>query len=263
MSDPWKKSSIQALAAALLAFVAVFGAGSWLLLSHDGAAVSAPAVAYAPVDADSGMPSPALSAPSSLPRSALGASASASPAPLLSDDARDENPGAPGAAPGAAATATASGGTASGAAPKLAVDQHLDTSGSASSSASASASADAPAAKTTVAAAKKRFLAPKLDNAKNQGTIAASVHYGVNSRAELMGRAAGPVYNFSGKGGGPSAGGQVAAANSAPNTAAALQQVDAAQKQLDASDASPSDKARLDADINKVRQDVAPTPAAR
>jgi hypothetical protein len=259
MNDQGKKSSIQTLGAGLLGFVAIVGLGSLVILHHGGAAVKAPAAAYAPVDAYPGAAAPARAARPSLAAAPLGASGSAvsSPAPLLSDDARVSagpaiaNPAASGAAPNAPETS---------AAPKLVAGRHLDGSSSASSSASASSSEANP--KSSRALARKPFAAPKLDLSKNQGTIASTVHYGVSSRAELMGRAAGPVYNFSGKGAGQQSG-QVAADNAGPTTADALQRVDAAQKQIEASDASAEDKAKINKDLNQVRETAASGPAAR
>ena len=257
MSDQEKKSSIQALAAGLLGFVGVVGLGGALILHHGGASVE-PSASYPPVDADSGLRAPVRAAPGS-PAEVSPGPASSSPAPLLSDDARDE--GSASAASAATAGSPASAGMTSAAvgstssAAKLVADSTLGGEGSASSSASASVSTAAVAA---AAKAKNStgnaFLAPKLDLSKNQGTIASTVHYGVSDRHELMGRAAGPVYNFSGRSG-QSQGGQVAADNTA--AAGAIRQIDAAEKEIDSSGVAASDKAKIDQTLNQVRQDAA------
>lgn len=256
MIDQAKKSSLQTLAAGFLGFVGVVGLGSLVILHHGGAAVKAPSVAYAPVDAD-----PAPRAPLRL-KPAL--AAESSPAPLLPDEAREEVPAqAPVPAPSFASPTVAAVGAApaksqAGPArsPKLAVSRSIDMSGSASSSASASiAAAAAPKRKGAAPFVKKPFVLPKLDLSKNPPTLASTVHYSVSDRAELMGRAAGPVYNFSGGSAGGSRGAQVAADNAA--AAGAIQKVDDAQKQLDSSNIAPDEKAKLDQNLNQVRQTAA------
>jgi hypothetical protein len=239
MGDQEKKSSIQSLAAALFGFVVVVGLGGFLILRHGGASEESSGVSYAPVDADSGLRAPTRSA---VP-AATGAAAS-SPAPLLSEEAREESPAAAGVTAANRASA-ASGGSAAkaddpaaaganSAAAGLAVGSNLDAGSSASSSASVAASSTSVAA-SPKSAAKKPFAAPKLDLSKNQGSVASTVHYGVSDRHELMGRAAGPVYNFAGKGAGQAQSGQVAAGSL--GASGAIRQVDAAQKQFDASGA--------------------------
>ncbi|MBI4371314.1 MAG: hypothetical protein HY552_03335 [Elusimicrobia bacterium] len=61
-------------------------------------------------------------------------------------------------------------------------------------------SVSAPAAAFPPDAQEERAAAPsaaKLEPFRGAGVAAATVHYGVSGRAELMSRAAGPVYNFS------------------------------------------------------------------
>lgn len=245
------KMQFQTLGAGVLAFAVVVGLGSLVLLHHGGAAVAAPVSAYAPVDAASAFAVPARAVrPASDP-------AASSPAPLLTDEERPADAAAPAAsvAPGASTPVTTPA-----AAPKLVVSRHLDVSSSAGSSAAAGSTPPKP----KLAAAKKAFVAPKLDLSKSQGTVASTVHYGVASRSELMGRAAGPVYNFAGKAAGQQKA-EVAAGSMAPDvaagTAGALQQVDKAQKQLDSSNVAPEDKAKLDQNLNQVRQSVNAVPA--
>ena len=262
MSEQEKKSQFQSLAAGFLGFVGVVGLGSLVILHHGGGSAKAH-IAYAPAPAEvvSALTAPAQAVKVNLSGAPLGASANAlsSPAPTMPDEVREQAAAAPDSAasgdPKASAAAVAAKPDA-----KLAASGHLDGSASASSSAAAPAAASAkPKAK---ALAKKTFLEPKLDLSKNQSAVASTVHYGVSSRAELMGRAAGPVYNFSGKSVGQAQGGQLAADNAAPT--GTLQQVDAAQKQIDASDAVPADqKAKIDENLNQVRQSAASAPAAQ
>ncbi|MDE2141746.1 MAG: hypothetical protein KGJ84_04975 [Elusimicrobia bacterium] len=245
------KAQIQALGAGLVGFVVVVGAGALLMFPHGKASVKAPASSYAPVDVTS-----SLSAPVPVSKSALsGASQSeaapvaSSPAPLLPAEDREDAP-APAAVPATAPAPAAAAHPQARATPvkKLSVTRHLDGSSSANSSAVASA-ASAPA-KKPAPPAHKPMLSPKLDLSKaTQGSLASSIHYGVNDRSELMGRAAGPVYNFAGRNVNP----QVTPSAGGP-TGVGMEQVDAAQKQIDESNLSDADKAAIDATIGKVRQ---------
>jgi len=269
VSDQLKKSQIQTIAAGFIGFVGVVGLGSLLILHHGGAAVKAPVIAYAPVDADTGAPAPIHSANASLLGASLGAagSAASSPAPLLPDEARDN---AAAVVPAnAAGTGIAAKAAMTAAAPKL-VAQQIESSASASSSAALPAAA---AAKPKPSLAKKTFVAPKLDLSKNQGIVASTVHYGVSDRAELMGRAAGPVYNFTGKSGGQAQSDQVVpnagqaqttqVAADGQSSAAVVQQVDAAKQKLDAADVPADQKAALDQNLSQARQAAASAPAGK
>jgi hypothetical protein len=261
MSEQEKRSQFQSLAAGFLGFVGVVGLGSLVILHHGGAPAKAH-IAYAPASAEvvSALAAPAQMAKVNLSGAPLGASASAfsSPAPTVPDEVRERAVVIPGSAENGDVRAPASAGAKPDA--KLVASAHLEAAASGSTSASASAAApDKPKAK---ALAKKPFFEPKLDLSKNQSAVASTVHYGVSSRAELMGRAAGPVYNFSGKSVGQAQGGQVAADNAGPT--GALQQVDAAQKQIDASDGVPADqKAKIDENLNQVRQTAVSAPAGQ
>jgi hypothetical protein len=99
------------------------------------------------------------------------------------------------------------------------------------------------------------LAAPKPAAAKNEGAIAAEVRYGVNSRAELMGRAVGPVYNFEGSGAAGGRSARLAAELTQP--AGAIRQVDAAQAQIDASALDPADKAAIDSSLDSARRSAA------
>lgn len=172
------------------------------------------------------------------------ASAASSPAPLFPASERaTESEAAAASAPAASGPAAETPSFSR----KLVVTRHLDGTSSAKSSARATVAA-APA-KSEGRPAKKPFLAPRLDLSKTQSALASSVHYGVSNRAELMGRAAGPVYNFSGK----KAPQQVPQGQSSAGT---MQQVDDAQRQVDNSPLDDSDKAALKANLGQVRQAV-------
>jgi hypothetical protein len=241
------KSQIQTLAAGFLGFAGVIGLGSLVILHHGGPAAPGAVSVYAPVDAAEALAVPARVGKTDSSGAPIGRDAMASsPAPLLSDEIRaDAATDRTAAAAGAAVAAGAN----SGAAPKLIAAQPLDSASSASSSAQASAGS----APKKIPPAKKPFAAPKLDLTRSQGTIASSVRYGVSDRSELMGRAAGPVLNFSGK----SLGGQSAeVAAGSMDAAGAIQQVNDAQKKVDASDATSADKSQTDQNLNQVRQTV-------
>jgi hypothetical protein len=252
------RSLVQIFGAGIIGFAGVAGLGGILLLRPGGAAIKAPAAVYLPVDA-----APALSVPSPSPFTLSGAArggapvgeaaaAVSSPAPLLTDDARDSN------APGATAAAVPPV-PAAFAAPHL-TSALPGAAPAAASAATASAASPASAASAKRAApAPKPFVAPKLDLSKSAGSLAASIHYGVSDRSQLMGRAVGPVYNFAGRGAGGGRGAQVAADSMQPLVQVS-QQADAAQKQVDASDLSDADKARIDAGLSALRQPAAIVP---
>jgi hypothetical protein len=246
------KAQIQALGAGLIGFVVVVGVGALLIFPHGNASVKAPVSSYAPVDVTSNLTAPVPVAKSINGGAPQGESAPAqsSPAPILPSDDSDDAPKPAPSAVAPAAPAPAPQPSAKNApAPSLSVTQHLDGASSANSSAKATVAA-APAK----APAKKPMIAPKLDLSKApQGSLASSVHYGVNDRAELMGRAAGPVYNFAGRNVNPKG----APAPEAAPTGGALDQVDAAQKQIDNSSLSDADKATIDATLAKVKQSQA------
>lgn len=106
-------------------------------------------------------------------------------------------------------------------------------------------SAVAEIAKENVAAAVKSTTGAKASTARRVGAVAARVHYGANSRAQLMGRAAGPVYNFSGG----------AMGSTAENALAeGMDKVVEIQKAVDADGAVSSvDKNAVDGEVAKAR----------
>lgn len=236
---------IMTIGAGLLGFLAVVAVGGLALFHHAASMKAPPPMAYAPVDV---APAFAPAAAAVAARASRVSAAVSSPAPMFS---RSETAAQSAEAPAAVAAPSAK--HAAAGAPKLAVTRHLGTGGSASSSASASV-ASAPQEKNA-SAKKKALVAPKLDLSKNQGALASSVHYGVSSRAELMGRAAGPVYNFSGKGSGQGAQAGAVDGNSTASEDAS-QGVDAAQQQVDSSDMSPEQKAAVTQSLNQARQTI-------
>lgn len=182
------KSQIQTIGGAMLGFVLVVGLGAAALMSHGGSA-KAPSQASRP----SAIPAAPAAEPvvpaftpssSSLPVAPAGATLAdvSSPAPALPPVSK----GSDRAAPAAAAPRPAA----------LVVTRHLEATQTTSAKASVAA---APVAKKMAPLPTREFVTPKLVDPKN-GSIASSVHYGVSNRSELMGRAAGPVYNFKGRG---------------------------------------------------------------
>ena len=129
-----------------------------------------------------------------------------SPAPLIGDvdEPSADEASAEASSPAASAAASLSPEAAPSAkGPALDVARHLDVEAGASS-AKAVVKNTAEVKKSALPG--KKAPAPKLEVPAGDGAVASSVHYGVTSRSELMGRAAGPVYNIKGaKGGGGSA----------------------------------------------------------
>lgn len=211
MSDQ-SKSNIQALGAGFLGFVAVVTVGGGLMLMHSSRQAQSsakPAPAAAPIDLGSSGGLPAA-ASSSMPRERR----AESPAPLIGDEGKLEPDSSPSssAAPSAAAKAAA-GQAKAASAPALKPTEHLKADG-ASTSAAAIVKNTIEAEKPAKAADEKLVPAAKLPEPSGAGAVASSVHYGVTDRSELMGRAAGPVYNFKGTGGTANSGAAAAAAQS-------------------------------------------------
>lgn len=195
------KSNLQVIGAGVLGFVAVVG-GAGLLLTGLGGRHGAPATAHAPVD------DAALRAPAAPARQARALEhRQSSPQPLLGalpeEPLSEETAAAPVHASlvGSAApeSSVAAGAPSLGA---LGAPRHAGK-GESVSSAKAEVkkfSTLEPRAPEAPAPGAKPMPRLKLDGSRN--SIASSVHYGVTSRAELMGKAAGPVYNFKGSKGG-------------------------------------------------------------
>ena len=183
------KSNVQALGAGLIGFIAVMAVGGGAMLLHSSLQSKAPIrAAAAPID---------LAAPAKLQRPFARPQHEAraeSPAPLVGSEDESTPARASGASavPGAGdVSVPRDDKSAKGAA--LEVAGHLDATGSGSS-----AKSEVKAAAVAAKALKKpgRKAAAKAE-APDTAALA-SVHYGVTSRSELMGRAAGPVYNIAG-----------------------------------------------------------------
>jgi hypothetical protein len=209
------KSNFQAFGAGLLGFVAVMAVGGGALVlhsSHQAKAPPKPVAAAEPIDLNAATP-PEPAAPGA-PQKERRAD---SPAPLMGSDEETEIAEAPAAAqavaasaPAAAAATAATSATAEASSPesapntrpaaqRLQTTQHSDLHGSAHSSAAAVAANPEPVARKGLKpGGAKRPLAKLAPQTNAPAPSIASVHYGVTSRDELMGRAAGPVYNIKG-----------------------------------------------------------------
>lgn len=207
------QSNFQALGAGLLGFVVVVSVGGGALMVHNShnRAAAKPAAAGAPIDIGAPVPSRFESAPSR-PQSERRAE---SPAPLIGG--QDEASGSSAQAVPAARSSSVSAAAAASspeAAPaeagRLKVTEHLEAKGATTAEAVVKNTLAEKEAEEKEAAQKPAPKA-KLDKkavtkfGPAAGTEVASVHYGVTDRSELMGRAAGPVYNIKGNG---AAGGQ-------------------------------------------------------
>lgn len=184
------KSQIQTIVSAMLGFVLVVGVGALAVMSRGGSAKSPSSASHPSSIPTAPAAEPAL--PAAAP-AAAGVAGASSPQPVLpsvmadkvSQEAASSEPAAqPAVSPKPAA---------------LVVTQHLEATQTTSAKVEVAAAPAAPAAKKMEPLATREFVTPKLAPTKNAG-IASSVHYGVSSRSELMGRAAGPVYNFKGRG---------------------------------------------------------------
>ncbi len=189
------KSNVQALGAGFLGFAAVMAIGGGALTVHSwmqSRGASKPVAAAAPIDLGSTSNPAMAAAPIQRARPVQ------SPPPLTGEP--EENEGTPAAAPEAApAPADTSAPHAAPpsdekqAAPRLEPTQRSDMPGGGSSAPTAVVKKTAPEPRTKAASKK---AVPKLAPAGSNAI--ASIHYGVTDRSELMGRAAGPVYNMKG-----------------------------------------------------------------
>lgn len=241
------KSNFQALGAGLLGFVAVMaigGGGLMLHSSHRAGSAAAPAPAAAPIDLGSSMPAPSLTRPS-IQRERR----EESPAPLIGEIGEDASEGSSGAVAAEAALSPESAPTVNF--PALEASRHLDLEPG-SSSAKAVVKNTVEAKKAAAAAPPARKApAPRLEAAAGDGAVASSVHYGVTSRSELMGRAAGPVYNIKGAKGGGSTAGTGKMADDADGKMADL------RRQLEASGLPEDQRAKILAELDAARKGVA------
>ncbi len=244
------KSNYQALGAGLLGFVAVMAVGGGGLMLHSSRqakSAAVPAPAAAPIDLGSSMPAP------SMRRSSVQKERpSESPAPLIGViDGDASADGFAGASASAGAAAPSPESAPGGRAPALEVSGHLDLE-KGSSSAKAVVRNTVEARKAAALPGKKApASAPKLEAAAADAAVASSVHYGVTSRSELMGRAAGPVYNIKGAKGGASTAATGKLAEDAEGKIAGL------RRQLEASGLPEDQRAKLLQELDAARKGVA------
>lgn len=239
------KVQVQAVSAGLLGFGLVVGVGAFFVVPRLTSSVPAPRVATASVFAVP--PSRTAELPIPAPIRAPVSAAVGSPAPLLADEFRPESQTAPQAAQVSAAPASGRGaGAASAGAVEAARAEaavHLSATGQTEVSGGAGSSYAVPSGPSAAAvgAPKSAVAAAKVRSRNVAAVDVAVVHYGSSDRSQLMSRAAGPVYNFGALGarGDPIAG--------------ALQQVDAAQQQVQAApDLSAADKAALNQGVDQI-----------
>jgi hypothetical protein len=199
------RSNFQAFGAGLLGFIAVMAVGGGVLMLHSSRRASPkPVPAAEPIDLATATP-----LDPTVPAAPFKERRLESPAPLIGSDDEAEiagNRAAPAAAASIPAPAFSPENDAKAMAAavedaaiaerRLKPGEHLDATGH--SSAAAVVAKDTPAGRKAAKAAAAKKPAAKLAPVAAPAASIASVHYGVTSRDELMGRAAGPVYNIKG-----------------------------------------------------------------
>ena len=187
-----------------------------------------------------------------------------SPPPLIGDDGSSSGESSASEEAGSAPAASAPAAAPSAAAPSpesvpaakasaLEVTRHLDAEGDGSTAEAV--------VKNTVEEKKAPKLqgklpgkkTPKLEVPAGDGAVASSVHYGVTNRSELMGRAAGPVYNFKGGKGGEAKSAAGKMADDADGRIADL------RRQLEASGLPADQRAKLLKDLDDSLKAVSET----
>lgn len=252
-------SNLQAFGAGVVGFFVVVAVGGGALVYHSSLQTKRPSAAGAPID----IASPSGLAPAERRLAAKEARAE-SPAPVIGDVAGEEPSPAAAHSQQAAAAApaapragiplpstprTLTAAEAVKVQPALEATKHLGTDGG---STSAELVAQAPAKDARVPLKKSPKGSRKLELPSNPNpgpTDVASVHYGVTSRSELMGRAAGPVYNF--KGG--AAGGGAGVGKLAGDASATVADLKA---QLAKGDLPAADRERIQGELDKVEKAV-------
>lgn len=236
------KSNFQMIGAGFMGFVAVVGAAGLLFSQFSGRSAAPQAALSAP---ESHRASNALSMTASRVTADKPAS---SPAPMTGyadDDAADQT--AADAAAAAAGVNAADAAVAQQTSLGALGDPRYAGKGETTSSARAEAKNIAAAPKAEPEA--KPVPRIKLDKNQARGSIASSVHYGVTSRSELMGRAAGPVYNFTGR--------SVAGNPRIAELAGSAQgKIADAEKKIDASDLTPEQKRDMKQRLQNARESV-------
>jgi hypothetical protein len=230
------KGSFKTAAAAFGGLLAAAAVLAYVTASKSPASVSSPFLGFAAPTPTSSLTMPKAARLSPEPAatrsiSAAAAVLAASPMPFAAREIVTED-----SAPGGEETA----------APALAA---ASFGGAALTSHEGSADGNAPTAPKAKAAGSKPVVSGKASSRRSPA-VAARVHYGANSRAQLMGRAAGPVYNFKG---------QNAEAAGPEALALGLQKLAQAQKAADSDPAvADADKAKLDAGVSTVRATLDP-----
>lgn len=248
------KSNVQALGAGLMGFAAVMVIGGGALLVHRSQQAKAgapPAAAAAPIDLGSSMPSPSMAPTAHKERRAE------SPAPLIgeTEEAQAPAPEEASAPRAAAAAAAASAAPSRAAGARLEVTRHLDAEGGSTTAVATvndSLSPEkAPSAPEKTAARRKAAPVPDAT-----GGAIASVHYGATSRSELMGRAAGPVYNVKG-------GGRTASAPTGKMADDVTIKIAELRRQLDSAHLPAEDRDKLQRELDAVTKGLAAPAAAQ
>lgn len=237
------KSNFQMIGAGFMGFVAVVGAAGLLLTQLSGRSAAPQAALSAPES---------HKAPGALSMTASRVTAdkpASSPAPMTgyaADDAAEQTAAAEAAAAAAAVSAVDADVSQQTSLGAMGDPRHAGK-GETVSSASAEVKNIAAAPKAESAA--KPVPRIKLDKNQARGSIASSVHYGVTSRSELMGRAAGPVYNFTGR--------SVAGSPRISELSGSAQsKIADAEKKIDESNLTPEQKRDMKQRLQNARESV-------
>jgi len=249
------QSNFQAIGAGLLGFAVVMALGGGALMVHHSSASKAakPAAAAAPIDI--GAPVPRFESAPVRPQMERRAE---SPAPLIGVDeaeAAESAPAQSAASPAAAPSSSAEAAPAERA--RLKTTAHAETGGRRAAEEAVVRNTIVEEKEEAVAKAKApvKKLPAKLPQAA--GAEVASVHYGVTNRSELMGRAAGPVYNIKGGGAVGSAAPQGKMAEDLNSKVADL------KKQLDGSGLPPEARDKLLKDLAEAQKALPKTASAQ
>jgi len=250
------QSNFQAFGAGLLGFAVVMAVGGGALMVHSSQQSKAakPAAAAAPIDI--GAPVPRFESVPARPQTERRAE---SPAPLIGGEDESENVEAAAPARSGAAAASSSPEAAPSERARLKTVAHVETGGSRAAAEAAVINTIAEEKEKEKAAAKPKApvkkLAVKLPQAAGAEAVA-SVHYGVTNRSELMGRAAGPVYNIKG-------GGAVGSAPQGKMAEDLNSKVSELKKQLDGSGLPPEARDKLLKDLAEAQKAVPPSASAQ
>lgn len=230
------KSNFQAFGAGIAAFIVVVAVGWKALNWHGNRSAPVGAVpAAAPVDLTTRdlVPAP-TPVPVAAPEDASAAEAPVAPGPVLAPEKTSSSAVRPALRESAEAKLTA----------KLSEEK---TAAFTTARAEVKPASPAPVAVAAPAAAPK----PKLDETKAAQSVASAVQYSATSRAEVMGRAAGPVYNL--QAGGVQAQNQLGKMDAAQT---ADQSVAAARQVIEQSNMTVEEKTKALAQIDAAVKDA-------